>query len=98
MPMDADAPPPYRNADTAPFIYFDFAPTFGIIAGAIGIELAARILIPGPGGEVKAEVVPTARLRCSPEAANELRNALSAALQMLDGAQGAPPSATGRLN
>lgn len=42
MPMDADAPPPYRNADTAPFIYFDFAPTFGIIAGAIGIELAAR--------------------------------------------------------
>ena len=33
-PRDAP-PPPYIDPDTAPFIYIDLAPMFGVLAGAI---------------------------------------------------------------
>ena len=75
--------PVYENVDTAPFVYFDIAPSHGIMGGAIQIELAARILNPKPDGTVEVKFVTTGRLRCSPIAAANLRNAIDAALTML---------------
>jgi hypothetical protein len=69
----------YKPVSTAPFIYFDFAPTYGTLAGAIQVELAARTMIPLQNGGVELGMVETARLRCSPIAAQALRNALDAA-------------------
>jgi hypothetical protein len=93
-------PPPYRNSDAAPFIYFDIVPTYGNLGGSIQLELAARILSPTPGGdnEVAVEFVSVAHLRCSPMAANYLRDSLNAALKMLEGTQGVPSVAIGKLN
>jgi hypothetical protein len=96
---------PFRNTDTAPFVYFDSAPAYGVMAGAIEVELIARALIPNlTGGPVSSEVVPTARLRCSPTAAANLMESLRLALEMLKGMQeqtgGAEQAAAtgGRLN
>jgi hypothetical protein len=75
--------PPLHSPDTAPFIYFDVAPTLGTMAGAIQIELAARTLVPSEGGKVRAEYVVTGRLRCSPAAAAALRQAIDKALDLL---------------
>jgi hypothetical protein len=90
-PVDAPPPPSFKNTDASPFIYFDFAPTFGVLGGAVQIELAARVLVPGRT-EVGVEFVATAHLRCSPAAALDLRNALDQALDML---QGPPPEDEG---
>lgn len=81
---DAPKPPPYRNAEAAPFIYFDFAPTFGVMGGAIQVELAARTLIPTETGGALAEIISTAHLRCSPVAARGLLEALTKALEMAE--------------
>jgi hypothetical protein len=83
MPDQTPAPPSYRDPDTAPFIYFDLAATFGILAGEIQVELAARVLRPIPSGGVATDFMTTARLRCSPAAAVELHTALEKALEML---------------
>jgi hypothetical protein len=90
-------PPSFRGSDSAPFVYFDVAPTYGVFSGAVEIEVAARMLLP-EGADTKVEFVTTGHLRCSPAAAANLRDALNAALKMLENVQGAPPSATGRLN
>jgi hypothetical protein len=45
--------PPYEDAGTAPFIYFDMAPAYGVLAGAFQIEFASRILIPLADGGVQ---------------------------------------------
>ena len=81
----ADAPrkPAYRDSDAAPFVYFDLAPTFGTMGGAIQIELAGRTLTPDEQ-TVTAAFVTTARLRCSPAAARDLVQALSKALEMIE--------------
>ena len=95
-----DIAPPFKNAPTAPFIFFDFAPAYGVLGGAIQVELAARTLIPDPNGtDVATEVIPTAHLRCSPIAAGFLRDALTAALEMLTKLQEpSAASAMGKLN
>ena len=59
----------YKSVSTAPFVYFDFVPTFGTLGGAVQIELAARTLTPLQNGGVGLETVETARLRCTPAAA-----------------------------
>jgi hypothetical protein len=74
----------YENVDTAPFVYFDLSPTHGILGGAIQIELAARILNAVPDGGVEIKFITTGRLRCSPTAALNLRNAIDASLKMLE--------------
>jgi hypothetical protein len=51
------------SSESAPFIYFDGVPTFGIRNGAIQIELAANTILPDGKG-VKIDVVMTAHLRC----------------------------------
>ena len=76
--------PPYRCPDTAPFIYFDLIGAFGTMAGAVQVELAGRVLTPVPDGGVAIAFMTTARLRCSPAAAQNLREALDKALQMLE--------------
>jgi hypothetical protein len=96
-PVSAEFPP-YDNASSAPFIYFDIAPTYGIFNGAIQIELASRLLAPNPDGAVEVKFLATGRLRCSPVAAGLLRDAIEAALKMLEQPQQGPAAATGKLN
>jgi hypothetical protein len=64
------------GTENAPFIYFDGSTAFGTNFGAVQIELAANVLTPDGKGGVKTEVVMTAHLRCSPNAAADLRQAI----------------------
>lgn len=76
--------PLFKTTASAPFIYFDAAPAYGTLSGAIEVELTARTLIPNfGGGATTTEIVPTARLRCSPFAAAALMESLRQALEML---------------
>jgi hypothetical protein len=101
-PANTPVPPSFKNPDTVPFIYFDVAPTFGTMAGAIQIELAARILLPTPDGGAKAEFVTTAHLRCSPAAAGSLRKAIEKCLELVkqlqEKGQASEAAAVGKLN
>jgi hypothetical protein len=90
--------PAYVDDSTAQFVYFDMAPTFGVFGGAIQIELASRILIPLPDGGVNIKFVATTRLRCSPAAAGHLRDALNAALKLLEQPQQEQVAAANKLN
>jgi hypothetical protein len=68
------------GVENAPFVYFDGVMTFGMHQGLVQIELAANVLnLDGKGG-VKNEVVVTAHLRCSPDAAQNLQRELGNAL------------------
>src|SRR3982074_3011065 len=80
----------YENVDTAPFVYFDLSPTHGILVGTVQIELAARILNAVPDGGVEIKFITTGRLRCSPTAALNLRNAIEDSLKMLEHPQQSP--------
>ena len=77
--------------DNVPFIYFDRAPTFGILNGAVQIEVAADVLYPIPKG-VDVRTTLTAHLRCSPAGAMALMDAIKGALDMLQQPQANPPS------
>jgi hypothetical protein len=92
--------PTFHNPETAPVIYFDIAPAYGIFNGAIQIELAGRTLKPAPSGPVEIEFLVTGRLRCSPIAAGHLREAIDKALEMLKNASEQPAAAVapGKLN
>jgi hypothetical protein len=89
-PPDEKPPTVYVPIPTAPIIYFDYAPTCGIHAGVIQIELAARTLLPLGKGNVDSRMVEVGRLRCSPAAAKNLKEALEAALRMLEQPQSFP--------
>jgi hypothetical protein len=65
--------------------------------GAVEVELATRILVPKPDGSTEVKFVSTARLRCSAQAASNLRQALDTALKMLEQPQ-ADPVAASRMN
>jgi hypothetical protein len=80
---NATAAPLLKNAAAAPMIYFDGSPVHGTLAGHIEVELAARILMPKADGGVAADMVCVAHLRCSPQAAQSLIDALTHSLQML---------------
>ena len=86
-----------ENVDTAPIISFDMAPAHGIMGGQVQIELACRILNALSDGSVEIKFITSGRLRCSPVAALSLRNAIDAALKMLEQPQQAP-AATAKLN
>jgi hypothetical protein len=83
----------YENVDTAPIVYFDIAPAHGVIGGAVQIELAVRILNAVSDGGVETKFITSGRLRCSPTAALNLRNAIDAALKMLEQPQQSPVAA-----
>lgn len=75
--------PLLKNAAAAPFIMFDGVPVYGAFSGNIEIELASRVLMPKADGQsVGADMVCTAHLRCSPQAAAALIDALTKALAM----------------
>ena len=69
----------------APLVYFDIVGAYGTMNGSIELELATRILVPKPDGSTRSESsFPRGRLRCTPNAAANLRNGLDAALKMLE--------------
>src|SRR5258708_20353066 len=88
----------YENVDTAPIVYFDIAPAHGVIGGAVQIELAVRILNAGSDGSVETKFITTSRLRCSPTAALNLRNATDASLRMMLENPQQRPAAAAKLN
>jgi hypothetical protein len=95
----ADRPPPVHPAnsvsapvanDRAPFVYFEKAFAYGIMQPSVQVELAGRTIIPGSGGATPGEeMVVTAHVRCSPNAAHDLMRALEGALNMLKRPEGA---------
>jgi hypothetical protein len=94
---DTSDSPPYVDVETVPLIYFDLAPAYGVMSGAIQVELASRTLSPAPNGPVEVKFITSGRLRCTPAAATHLRNALDAALKMLEQPHQSP-SAASKLN
>jgi hypothetical protein len=67
--------------------------------GTVEIELATRILIPAPNGLTDVKFLSSGRLRCSPAAAVNLRNALDSALKMLEAPQPqSDPVAASKMN
>lgn len=88
----------FRDNYSAPIIYFDVASAHEVTNGAVQIELASRILVPRPDGTVVSEFLTTGRLRCSPTAANHLRNAIAKAVEMLSLPKDATTETTGEIN
>ena len=78
----------------ASLVYFDIVGAYGIMHGTVEIELATRILIPAPNGATDVKFLSSARLRCSPNAALNLRSALNAALKILEQPQPEPVAAS----
>ncbi|WP_249119214.1 MULTISPECIES: hypothetical protein [unclassified Bradyrhizobium] len=68
----------------APLVYFDIVGAYGTMNGSVEIELATRILIPKTDGSTEVKFISSGRLRCSQNAAVNLRNGLDAALKMLE--------------
>ena len=66
--------------------------------GTVEIELATRILVPASNGSTDVKFLSSGRLRCSPTAAANLRNALDAALKMLEQPQQPDPVAASKMN
>jgi hypothetical protein len=70
------------SSEQAPFIYFDGVSCLGQHSGTIQLELVAHVLRP-EGGAVMVELIHTAHIRCSPNAAILLRDALDKAIAMV---------------
>ena len=68
----------------APLVYFDIVGAYGTMNGSVEIELATRILVPKPDGSTEVKFISSGRLRCTQNAAINLRNGLDAALKMLE--------------
>jgi hypothetical protein len=83
----------------APLVYFDIVGAYGTMNGSIEIELATRILVPKSDGSTDEKFISSGRLRCTQNAAVNLRNGLDAALKMLEQPQGSAAAvAAGKLN
>ena len=85
------------TGSAAPLVYFDIVGAYGTMQGTVEVELATRILVPKPDGATEVKFLSSGRLRCSAHAANNLRNALDAALKMLEQPQPDPVAAS-RMN
>ena len=99
-PVTTEAPADIVYEDTggmAPLVYFDIVGAYGIMHGAIEIEVATRILVPKPDGSTEVKFISSGRIRCSPNAAINLRGGLEAALKMLEQSQPNPVAAS-KLN
>ena len=77
--------PLLKNAAAAPVVFFDSAPMFGTMAGVVEVELATRILMPTSSGGITGDALCVGHLRCSPQAALSLIDALTKAADMLRG-------------
>ena len=85
------------TGSAAPVVYFDIVGAYGTMNGIIELELATRILVPTTDGGTEVRFLSSGRLRCSTTTATQLRNALDAALKMLEQPQ-ANPVAASELN
>jgi hypothetical protein len=82
-PDQPEISPGFNDSYTAPIVYFDTVAAFGVLAGAVQVELISRILVPLAGAGAKHQFLTTGRIRCSPHAAMTLRDSLSKALDMV---------------
>jgi hypothetical protein len=73
-----------NNAGAA-FVYFDHVPVYGIHHGIVQVELVSRTIVPAAQTTTRSELVCSGHLRCGPDAARELINALGKALAALSG-------------
>jgi hypothetical protein len=100
--QETPKPPPgliYEDTGAAaPLVYFDIIGAYGTMHGSIEIELATRILVPGQDGSTVVKFLSTGRLRCSPTAAANLRNAVDATLKLLEQPQQPNPVVASKLN
>ena len=71
---------PIRDTPHAPIIFFEWAPLSGYANGIVSITLGASCSEIRPNGEVRAEAVTAAYLKCSIQAAVNLRDAIDNAL------------------
>jgi len=76
-----------KDSVHAPIIYFDGAPNFGNASGIVNVTLAAARHLPN-GDQIDTDVIAVAFLRCSIQAALDLRNALDRALLLGARAEG----------
>ena len=90
----------YEDSGAAtPLVYFDIVGAYGTMNGSVEIELATRILVPKSDGSTEVKFISSGRLRCTQNAATNLRNALDSALKMLEQPQAnAAAIAAGKLN
>ena len=87
------------TGSAASLVYFDIIGAYGIMHGTVEVELATRILSPAANGATDVRFLSSGRLRCNPTAAAHLRNALDAALKMLEPPQPQPdPVAASKMN
>lgn len=78
-PGEVAEPLTVKDPGNAQIVYFDGAPNFGLSYGVISITLAASRNL-AEDGRITSDVIATAFLRCSLNAALDLRNALDRAL------------------
>jgi hypothetical protein len=71
---------PIRDTLHAPVIFFEWAPVSGYADGIVSITLGASCPQIRPNGEVRGDAVITVHLKCSIQAAVNLRNAIDNAL------------------
>lgn len=81
----------------APMVYFDIVGAYGTMNGTVVVELASRILVPKTDGSTEVKFLSSGRLRCSAHAATQLRDALDAAVKLLEPPQ-ADPAAASKMN
>jgi hypothetical protein len=81
-----------------PILYFDIVGAHGVMNGSIQLEVASRILVPTPDGGVHIKFISSGRIRCSSQAAVQLRNSIDLALKMREAPQQAPAAAATKLN
>jgi hypothetical protein len=81
------------DAPHAPIIYFDGAPNFGNNNGIVNVTLATSRHLGNAAGGVTSDVLAVAHLRCTVQAAINLRKAIDDALLL-----GAPVDGEGDPN
>lgn len=84
-PTPKTTAPLIKNVATAPFIVFDGAPVYGHLNGLVEVTLTGRAMGLKSDQTVGVDVVAVSHLRCSLQAAANLRDALDKALTMATG-------------
>ena len=73
---------PIADQPRAPIIFFEYCPTLGNAQGLINVMLATGIVMPTSSGNTHVTPVAVAHLRCTTNAAIQLRDAIDKALLM----------------
>lgn len=81
-----------RQSDGVPFVYFEQALTYGSVPGVAKVELTASVTLGVGPRDTEVVLVPVAHLRCNPNAARMLAEALLRAAEMAE-----KPAPTGAM-